>query len=951
MPATSRRLVPANRSRCALALSLAVAGACFASDAVFASAPEPAVARPSSRVLDTWSYWRSGFVMRPAVTSPEHWRTVALPESLLKGRHADRWNRWVADGRRWDRIPNWRWRYVTFEFSGHDRSIGSMIQHLFRSPDMPADWMAFDFDDSGWPRLRQPLLMGRDARSGFEHALAHGCYRTRFHVPDPSAVKRLRLRVAYRGGIAVWVNGHEVGRGHVPAGPVTADTTAEPYPENAYVLPPGAGYDKGRRCIPDLDGGLDDRAAFDGPKNIWGAGKGYYWAVPMTADEYNLILTRRNRLLDADVPARLLRPGANVLAIRFIRSDVHPVIYFGKGRLGANTHYGWIHLGGGASWSHGCVVDLALDAFPAGAARPAAVRPPGLHVWVEDVNRRVINRDVGDPLGGRQTLRMVGARRGVYSAQAVIGTDREVRGLTAGAGALAGPDGATIGSDAIRVRYGVGHPIRTLPMLGAGRSPGSARSHPFTSCKALPLALQRYARRGPDGALPFRIGLPRGTPADARKRNQAAIDRAAEAIQFFDELGPDAPDTVPADSCLPVWITVKVPDGAAPGLYAGTLVISAQGMKPCTLSVRLQVIDWDLPDPGRGDDLATFVAIEQSPWGVARAYGCAPWSEDHWRRVEQSLRLAGQLDNDFLMIPVLTAAEFGNGDDSLVIWVKDKAGGLSCDFSRLDRHLDLALKYAPRPEGVCFCVAHPYENNLWVTPKVMMRDEATGETAPAPIPMSANPRPHRGPAVTYADADREEAVRFWRPFVEGVMARMKKRGLERTVYWGYLWDSWQGWSPVQEALHRLAPGVSWARGAHNPSKGGKDAGRFFGCQGIITSLPDPVVTRDGQSVISSRCGWKRPDLMYSIPRVMNAVLDMQGHTVPYAWRIYPELAICGNARGIGRLGLDYWNWTYQSGWAGGGQVGMSISSMIWPGKRDAHGGARFEMLREGLQAA
>ena len=84
---------------------------------------------------------------------------------------------------------------------------------------------------------------------------------------------------------------------------------------------------------------------------------------------------------------------------------------------------------------------------------------------------------------------------------------------------------------------------------------------------------------------------------------------------------------------------------------------------------------------------------------------------------------------------------------------------------------------------------------------------------------------------------------------------------------------------------------------------------------------------------------------------MSGVLNVEGRAAPFAWRCYPELAIASGAVGIGRVGLDYWNWTYQDGWRGGGQVGMSINTSAWPGKKRIHSSARLEMLREGMQEA
>jgi hypothetical protein len=320
-----------------------------------------------------------------------------------------------------------------------------------------------------------------------------------------------------------------------------------------------------------------------------------------------------------------------------------------------------------------------------------------------------------------------------------------------------------------------------------------------------------------------------------------------------------------------------------------------------------------------------------------------------------------ELGNDWLMIPVLLNSEFGNREDSFVIWVKGKDGKLSCDFSRLDRYLDIALRHGPRPSVVCLCVAHPPENNLWVVPKVLLRDEATGKTGPFTVPMG-EANPFRTKELAFSDAEKAAAREFWRPFVQGVLARLKARGLEKSLFWGYVWDYTLTVERYREAFDQLAPGVKWARGSHGHGgvTGKQGLAEPFGCVGTIITLPQPVKEirdnsrvnrRPTQYLIQSHRGWKTEALSFSLPRVQNAVLCVEGSSVPFLWRLYPELAMVAGARGICRIGADYWEGTCHDGWLGGCQVGLGIVACLWPGQVEAHTSARFEMLREGLQEA
>ncbi|MGQ9662076.1 MAG: hypothetical protein ACUVWX_07040 [Kiritimatiellia bacterium] len=52
--------------------------------------------------------------------------------------------------------------------------------------------------------------------------------RGRFVVTDPTAAGDLNLAMEYRGSAVVYLNGREVARVHMPPGPITVDTDAEP---------------------------------------------------------------------------------------------------------------------------------------------------------------------------------------------------------------------------------------------------------------------------------------------------------------------------------------------------------------------------------------------------------------------------------------------------------------------------------------------------------------------------------------------------------------------------------------------------------------------------------------------------------------------------------------------------------------------------------------------------
>ena len=288
----------------------------------------------------------------------------------------------------------------------------------------PADWAQLGFDGSGWGRYSVDLF---EAVGGYGFGQlpdrAMLSLRTQFGVSDPAKARDLKLALSYRGGVAVYVNGREIARQHLPAGKLAADVLAEAYPEEAFLDPEGNPLRNNERAL-----------------KAW-------------RDRYE----RRIRRLTVAVPADALRRGANVLAIRLHHAPVENV------RLGRHTEWSTAGLcdislvntsGEGVSaWSDAIGKVTIWNATPMDtvAVTPGKFRA-GFLWWGVTITPAGLAR--GNPFAPLQPIRTVAPRGGTCSGQVVVTSTRPIQGLRAEVGTLRHVRGREIlPAEAVRVRF------------------------------------------------------------------------------------------------------------------------------------------------------------------------------------------------------------------------------------------------------------------------------------------------------------------------------------------------------------------------------------------------------------------------------------------------------------------------------------------------------------------
>ncbi len=558
-------------------------------------------------------------------------------------------------------------------------------------------------------------------------------------------------------------------------------------------------------------------------------------------------------------------------------------------------------------------------------------RPQGVQIWTEDMTRRLFSPEYLESGAAPGRIRLVGARNGTYSAQVVVGTDRALANLKVTASELKNAAGGAFPAESVSI-FGMNpQPLGDISSLGEGRIVGSEM-----------IEMGGGNSWYGDWSAPKTRALVCFAPETLD--NRAAAAAVLRRIQYFDWISSALPERIAADSCQPYWLSVKVPADAAPGLYHGAVRVAGPDFPAATLPLEVEVLDWEVPNP---HDFQTLVAIEQSPYGVAKQYKTPLWSDKHWELIEASLRQLARAGNDLWFVPVLLGTEFGNRDDSMIRWVRKKDGSLAFDYAALDHYLDLIVKNCGKPLFISFVVMHGFP----APAEVKVLDETSGKEE----------RLSLGPDVP----GREK---YWQPFACSLHSHMVAKGLDQAMYWGYGWDQ-DGDPKLKPMLRQFVPEVFWSCGTHDAHVS------------LSGSLPDPglavfykttfqakawtgtqqtgseayyKVVENIQSFLiggESQKGWKvRDQILLSTPRVDSGAVVVNGTSTPWVFRIFPERAIFTGYRGTGRMGGDYWAKSYHDGCGHyGGAPGFSIMKSLWPGPNGAEPSARFEAMIEGLQ--
>ena len=598
---------------------------------------------------------------------------------------------------------------------------------------LPVDgWEQPAFDDSTWTR---DLAVQRQT-----YRAIHSMYlRGKFEVTDPAQASDLHLTLGFRGGVVVFLNGTEVARGFLPDGKVEATTLAKEYPKNAYLKASGELIDQtewgtAQTYIPENN--LMVRVKNEKDTN----GNQSFFDEASVAN-----YKQRYRNLEATIPAAKLRKGLNVLAVLIRRSPADIAMYTAP--WPKPKYFDQVQWYYSLAWNRCDLDDLRLSATgKADGIVPNIAPPKGPRVWAHAPIHQPLHPGwFAEPNEGVGSVRLQGLRNGVYSGEIVASasTNETIKDLKAEASDLKGPGGASIPASAITIGY-----AQPADYVYWGQFDTLVRS--------APAEIKTTTWR-------WRYG-----------------SREKGAIADFPPIQP-------------IWVSVKVSKTAAPGDYAGTVTVTMAGQKPAAVPLTVKIMgDYALPDP---QDSVSYVGLLESPDALAGRYKIPLWSEEHWKMIDQTFALLGELGNKEIYVPIIGRTHLDNAE-SMVRWIKQADGTYTHDYTIAEKYVDIALKHLKNIRMVCVVA-------WWLNSPEKRSYKSYTEFDPKTGAVTEKEAPDWG---------TPEAKVFWKPVMEGMRQMLAKKGLDKAMMFGLTTDGID--KSCWDDIGTMFPDVKWTVRSH-----------------------------------------------------------------------------------------------------------------------------------------
>ncbi len=164
-----------------------------------------------------------------------------------------------------------------------------------------------------------------------------------------------------------------------------------------------------------------------------------------------------------------------------------------------------------------------------------------------------------------------------------------------------------------------------------------------------------------------------------------------------------------------VWAEISVPKDSLPGIYRGTITVSADGIgKKIDLDYVLEVLDITMPD---AQNYLFDVEYWSHPYNVAYYYDVEPFSDEHLNILKQHMTVYKNLGGHAVTASIVEEAWGGQTYGfnrpihypSMIKWIKNANGDWKFDFTQFDKWIQLNKDLGIADKIICYSMM-PWNN-------------------------------------------------------------------------------------------------------------------------------------------------------------------------------------------------------------------------------------------------
>ncbi len=362
-----------------------------------------------------------------------------------------------------------------------------------------------------------------------------------------------------------------------------------------------------------------------------------------------------------------------------------------------------------------------------------------------------------------------------------------------------------------------------------------------------------------------------------------------------------------------IWVSADIPAQTPPGTYKGSVIVRADGAKPVSFPVEINVEPATLPAPRDWD---VRLDLWQHPEAVARYHDVPTWSKEHFLLLKPVMKRLADAGQKTITCSLMDEAWGGQTFDwwpSMIKWTKKADGAMTWDYTDFDNWVTFMTKEVGiNPDSIICYSVFPWSM------KIPYIDEKTGDTESITL-------------ETHAPVFEKT----WGPFLTDFSKHLKKKGWFEKACIGIDERHDDQVAVAKKMIAKYAPGLKIAYAANAPTAQTGDLHDLSVIYGTVTNLtPELLATRKAageKTTFYVCCGPAKPNTF------------LRSDLAEAEW--LGVFAAANNMDGILRWAYNSWNRnplesTKFGNWADGDCF------LVYPGNRSS---VRFEKLRDGLE--